>query len=74
MPNPNDEKSPTITQLVELINKQNARIDTLEKSLNEAIEFNKALLNSDGAKASPEEDDDSETKAAKEKLEKFLEE
>ena len=69
----NKDKSP-YEELMDIIQKQEERITTLEKQNKEVIEFNKALLNRNGTQRSVEKVEDSAVDEAKKKLNKYLEE
>lgn len=68
----NDNQSETFSQLLELYKKQQEELDKVKSSVEEVVNFNKALLTT-GKPATNNEDDDSEAKIAKEKLKRFLE-
>lgn len=71
---PEPEKKSPYDILLEMYEKDHARLDTLEQENKEIIEFNKALLARNGNQQSTKVDSDVDSKRAKDKLNKYLEE
>lgn len=69
MPEDNDNSK----LLLEQVDALKAELDKTNKRLDQVIEFNRQLLNSRKPETNPNHDeDDKETKAAKDKLDKYI--
>ena len=68
-----DNDNPNEKLLLEEVDKLKAELANTNKRLDQVIEFNRQLLSSRKPENNPNlDEDDKDTKAAKEKLEKFI--